>query len=355
MSPRNDGDEDMTKRADLGQDDVLDVLIDDVTADALLRGDDVDDRFAALVSVLDDLRGVGDGGPPAPSAALAALLDGTSEGPPAPRVGRAPRRRRRALRVAGGVGLAAKLAIGGGAAAAALGGAGIAGVLPAPAQSVVDEVIGAVTGVFSPREDDEAPKAPTGPGSPAGTGTDADRRADGTPGSADGTDRAHRDDPTGQETPRPADDHVGGATDPTTPDPGNSTDDTDGAGTANGNGNRNSPPAAGNGSGPPPHAGSGDGPPPHAGSGTGPPPHAANGNGNSTGGPPGNTAEGVGQSGNADGPGPPVSPGDRNGNGRSGAPGHANGKSNANATPDANADNGNGNSSSAAKGGGPTR
>jgi hypothetical protein len=134
----------------VGHDDMFYDLIDDSMAEALLDGTSTHSRFSALAAALGEIRAAGDRDAPVPSAELASLLDGSMGS------GLVARRGRRALRVAGGVGLAAKLALGAGAAAAAVSGAGAAGVLPGPIVQLIEQVEETIT----PAGTDGSPDAP---------------------------------------------------------------------------------------------------------------------------------------------------------------------------------------------------
>ena len=135
MSRANDGKSDMTA-----------LLLDDNTTESLLAGEPVDLRFAALESVMTAMRDAVPIDAPEPKGELAALLASpqalaeavgatTTDVVEAGHVDRAevtPKvaarsmrsRASRAARAAGGLGLVAKIALGTGAAAAAVGGAG---------------------------------------------------------------------------------------------------------------------------------------------------------------------------------------------------------------------------------------
>jgi len=175
LTARNDGVSDMTV-----------LLLDDDTTEALLAGEPVDERFAALASTLAAMRDDASIDAPEPSGELAALLASpdalavavgsvrlqsadAAEGAPAAenshttfrRQGSARSRVTRIARAAGGLGLAAKLALGSGAAAAAVGGASVAGVLPPPIHELVHEVT----------HRDDSPSVPTTPTGPDGSST----------------------------------------------------------------------------------------------------------------------------------------------------------------------------------------
>jgi hypothetical protein len=145
-------------------------LIDDATAEALITAT-TSGRDDALVRLLDEIRAVGDADAPAPSAELAAIFAGTAAGSgdraDVVSIGAATRRRRRrgALRAIGGLGLATKIALGAGAAAAAVGSAHAGGVLPAPVEHVVDDIVD----VVDPRPHPVTPPEQT----PAGAGRSA--------------------------------------------------------------------------------------------------------------------------------------------------------------------------------------
>jgi hypothetical protein len=130
--------------------------LDEATADRLIRGrapfagtddvvaDDLETRHADLIALIEQIREHGKGPAPVASIELRSLFEGAgvAGNVVAPLTSRRSRARR-VLRVAGGMGIAAKIALGAGAAAAAIGGASAAGVLPAPVQQVLDHAIGA--------------------------------------------------------------------------------------------------------------------------------------------------------------------------------------------------------------------
>lgn len=95
-----------------------------------------------LTDLLAELRSWGTGGAPEPSPALATLLDGADSVDPVP----PPARRKKMLVTKlAGLGLALKVALGAGVAAAAVTTAGATGVLPDAAQHGVASVINAIS------------------------------------------------------------------------------------------------------------------------------------------------------------------------------------------------------------------
>ena len=104
-------------------------LLDDDTIDALVRGGDVHPRHRDLAAFAAVVRSAGEGPPPTPSAALAAVLaEGTDLRPADDRP--AATRRAAAIAKVAGLGVAVKLTLGASVAAAGVLGAGTAGVLP---------------------------------------------------------------------------------------------------------------------------------------------------------------------------------------------------------------------------------
>jgi hypothetical protein len=180
---------------------------DDSAIERLLAGDTAGGGdLAPLSSFIDDARTAAEAVPP-PSPALAAALATGILPAPAP----APQSlwRKSKMKVQGflaGLGVAGKLALGVGVAAAATTGAGAAGLLPGPVQHAVSSAVGAVT----PFE------------LPDGTHHDGGDVAE--PGTTTTTIEAHGDDgestPTtehrGDVTPTPTTEHHDGDTTPTT-------------------------------------------------------------------------------------------------------------------------------------------
>jgi hypothetical protein len=126
------------------------------------------------------------------------------------------------VRVAGSLGISAKMALGAGVAAAAVGGANTAGLLPAPVEHVVDDVVHAVTPGPRPttpptREmpgaDRGASSTTSSPDSPVTTTALVDSRRSGT-----GTAGAPTTVPAADGTPAPRGPAPGG-TAPTAPGP----------------------------------------------------------------------------------------------------------------------------------------
>jgi hypothetical protein len=211
--------------------------IDDPTIEAIVRGDDVAVEVRDLAMFAAHVRAVADRPPSRPSTPLARLF---ADGLPA--VGRAapvaaepararrrsrpgrrhlartgpPRRARRTLARALGVGLVAKLSLG--ATAAAVAGAGASGVLPGPAGRAVRGAIEVVT----PVEFTDGDPAPAGPGgahapSPgtvrpdaAGDEPDAAHDTDATGGNGDRVSGSWNDDDGDDHD---GDDDEGGAND----------------------------------------------------------------------------------------------------------------------------------------------
>lgn len=114
------------------------------------------DNLDLLASFVDEVRVAASGPAPEPKANLAAMISGGLSPDPAPAgategAATEPSWRskrmsiRTALAKAGGLGLAAKIALGTGVAAASVTTAGAAGVLPEPAHDVVAEVVAATT------------------------------------------------------------------------------------------------------------------------------------------------------------------------------------------------------------------
>jgi hypothetical protein len=150
-----------------------DDLIEAVVADRPLGP-----AHASLVTFARSVRALGEGPAPRPSAELAALLEhgldtaaeatGVPEGPTAARAAGW------AARVAG-LGIVAKVALGSSLAAAGVGAAGAAGVLPAPANDTVRHAIESVTPVEfddgGAGSDRPAPSS-TAPAGDEGDGTD---------------------------------------------------------------------------------------------------------------------------------------------------------------------------------------
>ena len=126
--------------------------IDDGAFDALLAGTARDGDHAFYASFVDDVRSVA-GAVPTPSPALAAALaSGIS---PTATVGTTPvpRWRKWKMKIQGfvaGLGIAGKLALGAGVAAAATTGAGAAGVLPGPVQQAFAKAVHTVTPFEAP-------------------------------------------------------------------------------------------------------------------------------------------------------------------------------------------------------------
>jgi hypothetical protein len=182
------------------QDDDLGVTarrdLDDSTADALLAGRDVQAE-PALSSLMGALRALADGPAPAPSSALASLLEGGFEAPtqvlpvaPSPRSWRA---RTWALPLQLSMGVAAALGL--------ILGAAAANELPAPAQTAVADVVEAVTPLSVPRPVKHPTPAvtptPTPSASPQGAAADRHGSSPSPVASHDqdvsGTDGGHRD------------------------------------------------------------------------------------------------------------------------------------------------------------------
>jgi hypothetical protein len=158
-------------------------LLDDDTIDALVQGDDLPPQHRDLAAFAARVRAAGEGAPPPPSEALAAVLAGGLGADAAGHRASAPAAGRRASRLAkvAGLGVAVKLTLGASAAAAGVLGAGAAGVLPGAADDTVRNAIEAVTPLeFSESEADEPPGGPGRGNAPAAPG--AGGGGDGTTG-----------------------------------------------------------------------------------------------------------------------------------------------------------------------------
>ena len=133
-------------------------LPDEVAVEALLKGRPLDPELAPMAGLIEDLRSLAQGPPPAPSAALASVLsDGLTEAAGSP-AGRADKRsktmgtRSGLLAKLAGMTMAAKIALGTGVAVAAVGAAAVGGLPEGPVlqdpgnvSQVVDEVPGGNT------------------------------------------------------------------------------------------------------------------------------------------------------------------------------------------------------------------
>ena len=125
-------------------------LLDEVTIDAILHGDDAPHGVRNLAAFAAGVMAVGEEPPPQPSPQLAAFL---AHGAPTLAVERATvvvpavTRRRSALARVAGVSLVAKISVATTAAAAGVVGAGAAGMLPGPAGGFVRDAIEVVTPV----------------------------------------------------------------------------------------------------------------------------------------------------------------------------------------------------------------
>ena len=183
-------------------------LLDDAAAEAILTGRPVPDpALRPVAGLVAEMRSFAREPAPAPSAELVAILAGGPVGDtgddaaatevwPASAVrGRRARHGRsgarplsRLLRNAAAAGLAARVALGAGVAAASMTGAAAAGVLPGPVQDAMADVMETVTPFEFPRPTDRGPEPPPGvvPGDDDETpGMVPGRPGDGRPGSAD--------------------------------------------------------------------------------------------------------------------------------------------------------------------------
>lgn len=232
--------------------------IHDDVIDAVVRGDAVHGVHAPLAAFARQVRALGDEPVPAPSGELAALLGGSPRprralravGAPVP-AGTADRSERKSMsdvsRLAGmtgkvaGLGLAAKFGLAASLAAASIGGAGAAGVLPAAANHAVRAAIEVVTPVdfgerhqdttnFGDRVSDDATGASDGV-----PGVDGRQIADEAPGADHRSDSAVPGEPPGQSgdtgltraNETPAAPHAPDVP-PTTVPPGGGADDSQG-------------------------------------------------------------------------------------------------------------------------------
>lgn len=195
--------------------------LDDAAAEAILTGRPVPDpALRPVAGLVAEMRSFTRAPAPAPSAKLAAILAGGPVGAAgadaaatevspvsAVRNRRAGRGRSdtkplfRLLRNAAAAGLAARVALGAGVAAASMTGAAAAGVLPDPVQHAIADVMETVTPFEFPRPTDRGPEPP--PGVVPGDGQEAPgpvpgRPGDGLPGPADASL------PSGSETSPPS-------------------------------------------------------------------------------------------------------------------------------------------------------
>ncbi len=140
----------MTGTGDHGPEMPAAPLLDEVTIDAILHGDDAPHGVRNLAAFAAGVMAVGEEPPPQPSPQLAAFL---AHGGPTLAVERATvvvpavTRRRSALARVAGVSLVAKISVATTAAAAVVVGAGATGMLPGPASGVVRDAIEVVTPV----------------------------------------------------------------------------------------------------------------------------------------------------------------------------------------------------------------
>lgn len=184
-------------------------LLDDATAAAILAGRSVrDPALRPVAGLVAEMRSLAQEAAPAPSAQLAAILAGgpvaaaredssaaTAARPVSDVRGRRARLGRpgpsalsRLARNVAAAGLAARIALGAGVAAAGMTGAAAAGVLPGPVQDAVAGAMETVTPFEFPRHADDRPEPSPGviPGdSNLAPGTVPDEPSDGLPGSAD--------------------------------------------------------------------------------------------------------------------------------------------------------------------------
>ena len=138
---------------------------DDDAVDALLAGTPREDG-AALSSFVEDLRATA-AAVPTPNAALAAAIAAGGISTQQPRVAQWRNVRMKIKGFVAGLGIAGKLALGVGVAAAATTGAGAAGVLPGPVQHAVSQAVGTVTPFSLPD-----PEHSAGNGGDVASGTD---------------------------------------------------------------------------------------------------------------------------------------------------------------------------------------
>jgi hypothetical protein len=131
--------------------------ISDDEADALLRGDatGVSPELAAVAESLSEFRAAAFETTPQPSAALLARL--TTDAPVPARAISRKKRVRKMVSWFTGLGVLAKIILGSTVAAAAVGGAGVAGVLPGGVQDAFNTVVSVVV----PATDDEPESTPT--------------------------------------------------------------------------------------------------------------------------------------------------------------------------------------------------
>lgn len=164
-------------------------LLDDLTIEMILDGDQVPAAFGSLAAFGAGVRAVGDGPAPRPSPALAHLLatgsDGVTASLAAPGVSDdlAPttldqrRQRRFTLAKVAGLGVVAKVGLAATTAAAGVVGAGAAGMLPGEASRVVRDAIEVVTPVEF-RDDEQGDRQ--GDGGQVGGGPGANDGGDAT-------------------------------------------------------------------------------------------------------------------------------------------------------------------------------
>ena len=156
--------------------------ISDATAEAVLRGDAVD--LPGLTAFAAEVRGaraeMAVTPPPVPTAELAQLLAGLAPLPAAAPSRWLPRVAAVAAAQVAGLGLGAKLAAAATVAAVGVTGAAAGDVLPAPAQRVLSDVVGAVTPFEVPDGRDTAPGRLLRPAQPSDRG-DRDSAVAGRP------------------------------------------------------------------------------------------------------------------------------------------------------------------------------
>jgi hypothetical protein len=147
-----------------------------------------------LTDFLSELKSWGTGPVPVPTAALASLLaDADRQSPVAP-VPPPVRRKKMLVSKLAALGMAAKVALGVGVAAAAVTTAGIAGALPGPAQNTVAAVVNAVSPL-------ELPRAAAGAVGDTATDDTSDLRDPTTTVALPGADDQTGDDPVAGVTP----------------------------------------------------------------------------------------------------------------------------------------------------------
>jgi hypothetical protein len=163
-------------------------IIPDDIIEAIVAERSVRPPYACLVGLADDVRAVGDGPAPDPSAELAALLRGSRAGSAAfaedMPTGVAVRRRPSLATKVAGLGVLAKVGLGTSIAAAGVIGGGAAGVLPGGAADVVRSAVEAI----SPFELGGSPPEQPVSKPDAGSSRDSGTGSDGSDGATDAED-----------------------------------------------------------------------------------------------------------------------------------------------------------------------